>query len=374
MSYIMATMFAHDKDFMSVALQCAARGRGSVEPNPMVGAVLVRDGRELARGWHGTFGGPHAEIVALEAARSAGADTAGATMYVTLEPCCHEGKTPPCTEAIIAAGISRVVVAMDDPAPQVSGGGLAALREAGIEVCTDVCQTEARGLLAAYIKLCTTGRPWVICKWAQTADGYLAMPGGKGRWVSGEKSRAEAHRVRGLCDGVCVGIGTVLADDPLLTNRGGGGRRPVRVVLDSKLRIPMDCWLVRTSKEAPVLVATTSTALAKAEAGESLRDQGVEVLELPAVEGRIDLEALLDEMGRRRWTHLLVEGGAKVLESFVSSHLADELLVFISPRELGPEAQLPRFDIEEAVRRLDLGRARETHFGEDRMLRYVIRR
>ena len=370
----MATMFAHDKDFMTVALQCAARGRGFVEPNPMVGAVLVQGERELARGWHREFGGPHAEIVALEAARSAGADTMGATMYVTLEPCCRHGKTPPCTDAIIAAGISRVVIAMEDPAPQVSGGGLAALRAAGVEVCTGVCEGEARDLLAAYIKLCTTGRPWVICKWAQTADGYLALPGGRGRWISGEKSRAEVHRIRGLCDGVCVGIGTVLADDPLLTNRSSSGGRPVRVVLDPKLRIPMDCWLVRTSTEAPVLVATTRAALAKAEAAESLRDRGVEVLELPAVEGRIDLEALLDELGRRRWTYLLVEGGAKVLGSFTSCRLADELLVFVSTEKVGPRADLPRFDIWEAAKQLNLGETRETHFGEDRMLRYVIRR
>ena len=210
-------------------------------------------------------------------------------------------------------------------------------------------------------------------KWAQTADGYLSLPGGQGRWVSGEKSRAEVHRLRGLCDGVCVGIGTVLADDPLLTNRSGGGGQPARVVLDSQLRIPMDCWLVRTANEAPVLVATTAAG-AKSQAAELLRDRGVEVLELPAVAGRIDLEALLDELGRRRWTYLLVEGGAKVLDSFLNSRLADELLVFISPLEVGPEAHLPRFDVEEAAGRLDLGRARETHFGQDRMLRYVIRR
>ena len=338
----------------------------------MVAAVLVQGERELARGWHREFGGPHAEIVALEAARSAGADTTGATMYVTLEPCCRHGKTPPCTDAIIAAGISRVVVAMEDPAPEVSGRGLAALRAAGIEVCTGICEAEARELLAAYVKLCTTGRPWVICKWAQTADGCLALPAGRGRWVSGEASRAQVHRIRGLCDGVCVGIGTVLADDPLLTNRSGSGGRPGRLVLDSKLRIPTDCQLVRTSKEAPVLVATTRAAVAKAEPAESLRDRGVEVLELPAVEGRIDLEALLDELGRRRWTYLLVEGGAKVLESFVSSHLADELLVFVSTQNAGPRADLPRFDVEEAAGRLNLGQPQETRLGQDRMLRYVI--
>ena len=370
----MATMFGQDKDFMSIALQCAARGRGSVEPNPMVGAVLVRSDRELARGWHGRFGGPHAEIVALEAARSAGAEIAGATMYVTLEPCCHQGKRPPCTDAIIAAGISRVVIAMEDPDRQVSEGGLAALRGAGIEVCTGVCEAEARELLGAYIKLRTTGRPWVICKWAQTADGYLALPAGQGEWISGEASRAEAHRIRGLCDGICVGIETVLADDPLLTNRSGSGGQPVRVVLDSRLRIPMDCRLVRTSQDAPVLVVTTRAARARANAAQSLRDCGVEVLELSGVGGRIDLEALLDELGRRSWTYLLVEGGAKVLESFMSLHLADELLVFVSTQEVGPRGDLPHLDILAAAEKLNLGRARETCLGEDRVLRYVIRR
>lgn len=359
---------------MSIALQCAARGRGSVEPNPMVAAVLVRDGRELARGWHGKFGGPHAEIVAMEAARSAGAEVAGATMYVTLEPCCHHGKRPPCTDAIIAAGISRVVIAMEDPAPEVSGGGLASLREAGIEVCTGVCEAEARELLGAYIKLRTTGRPWVICKWAQTADGYLALPAGQGRWISGETSRAEAHRIRGLCDGICVGIETVLADDPRLTNRSGSGGQPVRVVLDPRLRIPMDCRLVRTSQDAPVLVVTTRAAGARAGATQPLRDCGVEVLELTGVGGRIDLEALLDELGRRSWTYLLVEGGAKVLAGFTSLHLADELLVFVSTQEVGPRADLPRFDILAAAEKLNLGPAQETRLGEDRMLRYVVPR
>lgn len=359
---------------MSIALQCAARGRGSVEPNPMVGAVLVGNGRELARGWHERFGGPHAEIVAMEAARSAGAEIAGATMYVTLEPCCHRGKRPPCTDAIIAAGISRVVIAMEDPDRQVSGGGLAALRAAGIEVCTGVCEAEAGELLGAYIKLRTTGRPWVICKWAQTADGYLALPAGQGGWISGETSRAETHRIRGLCDGICIGIETVLADDPLLTNRSGSGGQPVRVVLDARLRIPMDCRLVRTSQDAPVLVVTTHAARARVSATQSLRDCGVEVLELSGAGGWIEPEALLDELGRRSWTYLLVEGGAKVLESFMSLHLADELLVFVSTQEVGLQALLPRFDILETAERLNLGRAQETRLGEDRMLRYVIHR
>ncbi len=354
-----------DEHFMRAALECAAFGLGVVEPNPMVGAVIVRDGREIARGWHRAFGDPHAERDALAAA--AGADVTGATMYVTLEPCCHTGKTPPCTDAILEAGIARVVVAMEDPDENVSGRGIAILRKAGVEVTVGVCEAEARELLAAYVKLRTQGRPWVICKWAQTADGYLALPARQGRWISGQASRDRVHEIRSWCDGILVGAGTVLADDPLLTNRSGMRKQPVRVVLDSKLRTPSDCQLVRTAGEFPVLVVTTAAAPSD-RAGE-LRDAGVEVLELPSRDEGVDLDALLDELGRRRWTYLLVEGGTTVLESFTSTGLADELLVFVAPIEVGDEGEgLPRFDIAE----LDVEPAEETVLGDDVLRRYVV--
>jgi len=365
-----------DERFMAAALAAARRGRGAVEPNPMVGAVLVRDGVEIAVGWHQRFGGPHAEIEALAAARGAGADPAGATMYVTLEPCSHHGKTPPCTRALIDAGVGRVVVAMQDPDAHVSGRGLAELREAGIDVTLGVCEGEARTLLAPYVKLRTTGRPWVICKWAQTPDGLLALGPGRERWLSGPASRARVHELRGLCDGILVGVGTVEADDPLLTNRSGRGKQPVRVVLDSSLRTPLGSELVRTAGQAPLLIATTAAAvMGHVAAARALRDAGAELLELPAAEAGVDLPALLDALGRRRWTHLLVEGGATVLGGFVIGELADELLVFVCPPRGVPAdvaAVLPRFDIADVRKALDLPEAETQRLGDDTLRRYVL--
>ncbi len=342
----------------------------------MVGAVLVRDGQQIAEGWHAAFGGPHAEIQALTAATDAGADPTGATMYVTLEPCCHHGKTPPCTRALIDAGVARVVVAMEDPDRHVAGRGLAELREAGIDVTIGVCEAEARELLAPYITLRTTGRPWVICKWAQTPDGLLALPPGTGWWVSGPESRQRVHQLRGRCDGILVGAGTVEADDPLLTNRSGEGKQPVRVLLDSSLRTSTDSQLVATLGAGPLLIATTAQALEnRPTAADALRDAGAELIELPSSSAGVNLEALLDELGRRQWTHLLVEGGAAVLRSFVEARLADELLVFISPpREVGPAAiaLLPRFDIADLRQGLDLPAPQEETIGQDTVLRYVL--
>ena len=361
---------------MRIALACAARGRGRVEPNPMVGAVLVRGGREIARGGPGRCGGPHAEGEALGAARAAGEDVGGATMYVTLEPCSHHGKTPPCADALVEAGIARVVAAMADPDEKVSGRGFRRLREAGIDVAVGCLTDEARALLAAYCKLRTARRPWVICKWAQTPEGYLALPAGAGRWISGPRSRERVHELRGLCQGVLVGIGTVLVDDPLLTSRGESppASQPARVVLDGRLRIPLDCQLVRTSGVSPVIVATTSAAVAeKPHAATALRQADVELLELPPAAGGVDAAALLDDLGRREWTYLLVEGGATVLAAFVCGGLADELLVFIAPRAVGGAPDdLPRFDITDVRAELQGRLVEERRCGPDLMLRYRL--
>lgn len=363
---------------MTAALDAARQGRGAVEPNPMVGAVIVRDGEEIARGWHAKFGGPHAEVEALAAAKRAGADVAGATMYVTLEPCCHRGKTPPCSRALVDAGLARVVAAMRDPDRNVSGGGLAELRAAGIDVALGVCEAQARALLGPYVKLRTTGRPWVICKWAQTPEGFLALPPGAGRWISGPESRRRVHELRALCDGILVGVGTVHADDPLLTNRSPGGRQPTRIVLDSSLRTPLDSQLVRSAGESPLLIAATAKGISRrAAAAEALAAAGVDLLELPPAGAGVDLCALLDELGKRQWTHLLVEGGAAVLESFIDARLADELLVFIGPAHdipPGAAAVLPTFDIATLQSRetLALGDAEEQTAGNDTLLRIVL--
>lgn len=358
---------------MARALELARRGVGWVEPNPPVGAVIVRDGREIARGWHERYGGAHAEVAALAAAREAGADVRGATMYVTLEPCCHVGKTPPCADALIAAGVARVVVAMIDPDERVAGRGVAKLREAGIDVDVGVGEGEARRLLAPYVKLRTARRPWVLCKWAQTADGYLALPAGEGRWISGEASRQRAHELRSYCDGIGVGVGTVLADDPLLTNRSGRGRQPVRLVLDARLRTPAESQLLRTAAaDQPVLIAATRQGVADhGDRAEALRGAGAELLVLPPSPGGVDLPSLLDELGRRQWTRLLVEGGAKVLRQVISSRLADELWVFVAPRRpAGPTAGLPRLDVAELREQFPLpGPQRET-CGCDTLLRF----
>jgi len=362
---------------MSKALELAEAGRGLVEPNPMVGAVIARDGVELARGWHRLFGGQHAEVEAISDARAKGVNIRGSTLYVSLEPCCHQGKTPPCTEAVIAAGIARVVTAMRDPDPRVSGGGLASLRRAGVEVVEDVLRPQARRLLAAYCKLRTAGRPWVVCKWAQTLTGQLALLPGPGRWISSQESRDYVHQLRGWHQAVCVGIGTVLADDPLLTNRSGKGRQPLRIVLDSFLQTPPDCRLVRTAGESPVILAALNDG---GERADRLRQAGAEVLRLPPARGPVgdrpsgvDLGALLDELGRREITRLMVEGGARVLDSFIHFRLVDELLVFVCPSApQGESADLPRFDIAEVERALGLPPPTRRLSGPDSLLRHVL--
>ncbi len=362
-----------DVKFMTRAIELARGGLGLVEPNPMVGAVIVRGGKELAGGYHRKYGGPHAEIEALKAAGDAGIDVRGATMYVTLEPCCHHGKTGPCTEAVISAGIGRVVVAMADPDENVSGKGIDQLRRAGIEVDVGICQGLARKLLGAYIKNRTKGQPWVICKWAQTADGALALPAGQGRWISCEASRKRVHEIRAYCDGICVGIETVLADDPLLTNRSGSGKELTRIILDGNLRIPVGSQLAKTAGQGQLLIATTERALAaEAEKADQLRKLGAEFIPLPQCQTGVDLEALLKKLGERGWTYLLVEGGPTVLRSFIDSGLADELLVFVSPTATGRDEGLPRLDISELQAMLNLPEPAEEKSGTDRLLRFIL--
>jgi diaminohydroxyphosphoribosylaminopyrimidine deaminase/5-amino-6-(5-phosphoribosylamino)uracil reductase len=315
---------------MRRALELAERGRGHVEPNPLVGAVLVRDGRVVGEGWHRRYGEAHAEVNALA---EAGAAARGATLYVTLEPCCHHGKTPPCTDAVLRAGVARVVAAMTDPFPQVAGKGAERLRAAGVPVTLGLCAEEALRLNAPYLKLLRTGRPYVHAKWAMTLDGKIATHTGDSKWISNDASRALVHRLRGRMDAVLVGVGTALADDPLLTARPPGPRTLVRVVLDSAARLPPASRLVATARETPVLIAAgTDAAEGKVEA---LRQLGCEVLRLPGPGQRPSVAALLDELGRRRMTNVLVEGGAAVLGSFLDARAMDEVHVFIAPRLAG---------------------------------------
>jgi diaminohydroxyphosphoribosylaminopyrimidine deaminase/5-amino-6-(5-phosphoribosylamino)uracil reductase len=314
-----------DQYWMRRALELAERGRGYVEPNPLVGAVLVRDGQLVGEGWHQRFGEPHAEINAIAAAVGG---ARGATLYVTLEPCCHHGRTPPCTDAVIRAGIVRVVAAMEDPFPPVAGKGAAALRSSGIAVDLGVCEAEARQLNAPYLTLLEKGRPYAHAKWAMTLDGKIATRTRDSKWISNEASRRLVHQLRGRMDGILVGIGTVLADDPRLTVRPPGPRTPTRVVLDSGGRIPLESQLVRTAREVPTILVTT-TAIAPTKQAE-LTALGCQV-EVVAGAGRLDLSAVLNRLGQRRFTNILVEGGATVLGSLLDAGLIDAVHVFIAP-------------------------------------------
>jgi diaminohydroxyphosphoribosylaminopyrimidine deaminase / 5-amino-6-(5-phosphoribosylamino)uracil reductase len=319
-----------DADLMRRAMELAMRGRGRVEPNPMVGCVLVKNGRIVGEGYHEYFGGSHAEPNALAAC----AEPEGATAYVTLEPCCHlNKKTPPCTRALIAAKISRVVGACEDPNPSVAGKGFQELREAGLSVETGLLEAEARQLNAAYFKLVWQRRPYVTLKWAQTADEKIAGAGGARLAISNARSLEVVHRLRSRCDAILVGIGTVRADDPLLTARVADPPRvPVRIVLDSNLRISLESQLVKTASQSPVLVCCGETAFfRRSDVASALKARGVEIVQLPAdAIGELSLEHLLDELGSRKMTHLLVEPGAKLAQSFLRRNLADRVWIFRS--------------------------------------------
>ena len=317
---------------MQRALDLAAQGAGGVEPNPMVGCVVVQGAEIIGEGWHRAFGGPHAEIEALAIA---GRRAAGATMYVTLEPCCHHGKTPPCTEAVIAAGIRRVVVAQPDPFPQVNGGGVATLVAAGIEVEMGVLREAAQRLNAPYLKLLRSSRPWIIAKWAMTLDGKTASRAGSSQWISNPQSREIVHQIRGRVDAIMVGRETAQLDDPMLTARPPGPRSALRIVVDTHASLSSDRKLVRTAREVPVLVAVGSGA-SKADV-HRLTDAGCQVFVCSAARHAARLEQLLEELGRRRLTNVLVEGGGRLVGSLLDSRQIDEVHVFIAPKLLGGE-------------------------------------
>ncbi len=315
---------------MQRALELAAQGQGYVEPNPMVGCVIARGAEIVGEGWHRRFGQAHAEIEAL---RIAGSQARGATLYVTLEPCCHQGKTPPCTRAVLSAGVARVVAAMPDPFPQVSGGGLAELRAGGLQVQSGILENQARKLNAPYLKLLSAGRPWIVAKWAKTLDGKIAARTGESRWISSPASRQLVHQLRGRADAILIGRGTATADDPRLTARPPGPRTALRIVADTRASLSLQSLLVRTAREAPVLVAVGPEA-ASADCAR-LQAAGCEVLVCDGATPQARLERLFDELGRRRMTNLLVEGGSRLLGSLFDARLIDEAHVFIAPKLAG---------------------------------------
>jgi len=322
---------------MRKALALARSGLGLTNPNPLVGAVIVRGDQVVGTGYHQRAGTEHAEILAL---RMAGEAARGATLYVNLEPCCHTGKTPPCTRALIAAGLKRVVAGMEDPNPLVAGKGIRELREAGVEVTVGILEAECRRLNEAFIKYITTGFPFVTAKVAMTLDGKIATRTGESRWITGEEARRRAHQMRSQADAILVGSRTVQVDDPELTIRLPGRtwpRQPLRVILDSKLSIPLSYKVFSDGGDTLVV----GTDQASAQRLRSLETKGISVLLLPSRGGRVDLSALVRELGRREVSHLLIEGGGEVIGDALSTGVVDKMVFFIAPRILGGREAVP---------------------------------
>ena len=315
--------------WMKRALLLARKGKGRTSPNPLVGAVLVKRGKVVGEGYHAKAGEAHAEIVAL---RKAGKEARGSTLYVNLEPCTHYGKTPPCAPAVIQAGVRRVVVGMVDPNPVVKGKGISTLRKAGIDVHSGTLEKECKTLNEAFCKYILMKVPFVILKAAATLDGRIATRDGESKWISSEASRRLVHQLRNEVDAVVVGVGTVLRDDPLLTARIRGGRDPVRIILDSRLRIPEDARVIGTSSSR-TLIATTP--LAPKDKIERLDKAGAQVLLIESKNGRVDLRAFLSKMGEMGMMSVLVEGGGRVNGAFLDEGLVDKFLLFLSPRLMG---------------------------------------
>ena len=331
----MGAMSAAEQDakWMTEAIQEARKGRPS--PNPHVGALLVKDGEIIAVGHHDQAGQAHAEGAAIE---SAGERARGATLYVTLEPCNHHGRTAPCVDAILAAGVTRVVVGARDPNPHVEGGGIERLLAAGVEVDQSVMADEAARLIKPWAKFITTGLPFVALKLALSVDGRIATRTGASRWITGKTARAKVHALRARHDAVAVGIGTVLADDPTLTVRDAPGTHPVRIVFDSKLRLPLSSKLISTLDEAALVVVTTVDA--PVDGASALEDRGITVLRAESTtEGRVDLLTALQELASVNVVSLMVEGGAELAGSFLAARLADQLHAFIAPSLLGPRGR-----------------------------------
>ncbi|MBR6107009.1 MAG: bifunctional diaminohydroxyphosphoribosylaminopyrimidine deaminase/5-amino-6-(5-phosphoribosylamino)uracil reductase RibD [Oscillospiraceae bacterium] len=359
-----------DAEWMLRAVALAERGSGFVNPNPLVGCVIVRDGRVIGEGWHERYGSLHAERNAL---KNCTEDPRGAVMYVTLEPCCHYGKNPPCTEAVIAAGISRVVVGSDDPNPLVAGKGLQQLRDAGIEVETGVCKAECDRLNRIFFHYITTGTPYCILKTAMTADGKTATRTGKSKWITGEEARQHVHETRKRVAAVLCGIGTVLADDPMLNCRTEDPSQPVRVVCDSRLRLPMSSQLVRTAREIPVIAAA---CVPDPEKQDQLEKAGVQVCMLPAENGHVSLRALMRVLGEMHLDSVLIEGGAELHEAALRAGIVQQVQVYIAPKMFGGSGARPAvggLGIAEVSDAYQLSAPEITRFGDDILLNYTVK-
>ena len=357
-------MMNNDQYYMKLALDLAASAKGKTNPNPIVGAVIVKDGVIAGTGLHRKAGEPHAEVHAF---KMAGEYAKGGTLYVTLEPCSHYGKTPPCANLVKESGIKRVVVAMEDPNPEVAGRGIALLKEAGIEVEVGILEKEARRLNERFIHNMTTGRPFVLSKFAMTLDGKLATHTGHSKWITGEESRHSVHLLRNEVDAILVGIGTVLADNPSLTTRlpEGGGKNPVRIILDSELRVPMDAHVLHVEEARTVIVTQENASLEKIA---SLSERGVEFIMVPKTEAGLDLEVLMDELYKKGITDVLLEGGSEVNASFLRAGLIDKYVIYVAPKLLGGRNSLTPFsgdDVERMDEAMDVSISHVDTFGED---------
>jgi diaminohydroxyphosphoribosylaminopyrimidine deaminase/5-amino-6-(5-phosphoribosylamino)uracil reductase len=320
-----------DKEYMNLVLRLAAKGKGRTSPNPMVGALIVKGGRVIGKGYHRKAGTPHAEVVAIE---EAGEKANNATLYVNLEPCCHlDKKTPPCTEAIIKAGVKKVVIGMVDPNPKVSGKGLKELNKAGIKVIKGILEEESKRLNEAYIKYIRTGLPFVILKIASSLDGKIATASGESKWITGEKSRKMVHRLRSEVDAVMVGIGTVLKDDPLLNVRLIKGRDPHRVILDRQLRIPLNLKVLNLKSDAKTYIVTVPDA--PEDKIMALKQKGAEVIHVDSKDGYLDLFKLMKILGTLGITSLMIEGGSETSASALREGIVDKVIIFMSPKIIG---------------------------------------
>ena len=367
----------NDERFMREAIQLASLGIGVVEPNPMVGCVLVRDGRVLGKGHHQKFGGPHAEVEALRSL-IAPEQARGATAYVSLEPCCHHGKTPPCSQALIDAGVARVVVAMADPFPKVDGGGLRLLQAAGIETRLGVLGGVAEELNAPYLKRLRTGRPWVIAKWAMTMDGKIATSGGQSQWITGHQARNEVHKLRSRVDGVAVGMGTVLADDPMLTARVQGPDRlhqrvAARIVFCQHRLPALHSKLMRSVGEIPLtLVIGPEVPSAQVAA---LKAAGASLVSVSSCDSTEMVREALSLLGQQSMTNLMLEGGSELLASFLSADQIDECHVYLGAKLFGGQTAkgpIGGVGIDQITEALSFHLASIEPFGDD--IRVVYRR
>ena len=369
-----------EEKYMRRTIELAKKGSGHVNPNPLVGAVIVRDGEIIGEGYHECYGQLHAERNAIANAKKRGNSLEGSTIYVTLEPCCHYGKTPPCTEAIIEEKIARVVVGSDDPNPLVSGKGFQMLREKGIEVIPHFLKEECDAMNHVFFHYIRTGTPYVAMKYAMTMDGKIACYTGDSKWVTGEESRAHVQTLRNHYKGIMAGIGTVLADDPMLNCRIEGGRDPIRIIADSHLRIPMDSQLVRTAGQQPLIVACLPDA--DEEKAAQLQEKGVEVLRIPGVTTAditeeqkevISLPVLMKELGARKIDGILLEGGGQLNESALQAGIVDRIYCYIAPKIFGGAQAKTPVEGQGLTRAADawqFNRIGMQEFGQDILLEY----